>query len=165
MLRNVEDVATGPHRRKRTCCLRGGKRNILKLKRHHIHLTRKLANRIEIVVIRLDFHIRHLSCGRVRIRRQRMHAVAQSPRRNGKHPAQLARPQNANSRAGKDRGDRFLHGDWRHCIRGRPESAGHLRMGYAYCAIKRSWAVEREPALFCVIHAARLRRAVSEFRR
>ncbi len=65
----------------------------------------KLRDRIQIVVRRHHFHVRHLAGRRVLIRRQRVDAIAHAPRRDGEHAPQLPASQHANGGAGQYRLD------------------------------------------------------------
>ena len=82
-------------------------RHVLEFEGDDIHLPRERAQRIEIFVFGDDLDVRDLAGGRIRIWRERVHAVAHAPRRNREHPSKLTASQDAERSA---RRDHLCHG-------------------------------------------------------
>ena len=76
--------------------------HVLELERDNVDTARELANLVEVVVWRHDLHVGNLSGRRVVLGRERVHAVAETPRRHGEHASELAAAEHANRRAGID---------------------------------------------------------------
>ncbi len=101
LLRDVQRVAAGAHRHDLGGGIGGGGRDVLELEGDHVDTPREGPDGVEVVVVGVDLDVGHLAGGRVEGRRQRVHAVAHAPGRDGEHPTELPAAQHAERGAGK----------------------------------------------------------------
>ena len=95
MLRRVNRHPPRPQRLHRLHRLQTRIRNILKLRRHHIHLRQKPLQQRSIRVTPIELHIRKLPRRTtLRLIRQHRHPIPRTPRLQRQHPSQLTPTQN-----------------------------------------------------------------------
>ena len=76
--------------------------HVFKFEGHHVDAARKGADLVQIVVGRLEFDVGDLPRRRVAFRRERVHAVPQTPRGDREHAPELSAAEHADCRSRKD---------------------------------------------------------------
>ena len=95
VLSSMKDLALRKNIHKLSCRFDRSRRNIFKLKRHHINALSKSPHLKQIVITLTRLDIRDLPRRRVAFRRKRMHAIPHLARLDRKHATELAAAKNA----------------------------------------------------------------------